>query len=352
MSYRSFLFGTLLALSLLSTTCDGALVIRDGGIYSADTQANFTPQEHFVLGAQAMEDKDWHEAARQFNILITNFPDSPFEQDAYFFHGVAEFEVMELDAANHSFTEYLKGKNNPRYFQEAVEYKFAIAEQFRCGAKRRPFGTKQLPKWLSGIEMAIEIYDDVIAALPSQEIAAQALYSKGCLLWTTNEWRPAIEAFQSMIRRFPKYELTPDAYLNITKIYLDQSICEFQNPDILAFAELNTRKFREEFPREERVEESEQTVLMIKEVYAKGLYDTGRFYERTCHLRAAIIYYESSINKFPETTVACYSRQRLNALCPDFLQMLDARLQMREQKAAEGEEKEEFKIDDFSSMES
>ncbi len=351
MSYHSLFYSFFFALTTLSSTGHAAFIVQDGKIHNADEKAIYAPQEHFQRGCKAMENKDWHEAAYQFNVIIYSFPGSSFEQDAYFFKGVADFEIEEYDFANCAFTDYLKGKNNPRYFQEAVEYKYAIAEQFRCGAKRRPFGTKQLPKCLSGVEMAVEIYDDVIAAVPSQELAAQALYSKGYLLWSLHEWRSAIEAFQSLIRRFPKYELTPDAYLNITRIYLDQSMYEFQNPDLLAFAELNTKKFRQEFPREELVEEAEQNVRMIKEVYAKGLYDTGRFYERTCKVNAAVIYYESTINKFPDTTVADCSRRRLAIICPDFLQQLESRPQAPAEQTEEKNEKE-VKIDDFSTLES
>ena len=60
--------------------------------------------------------------------------------------------------------------------------------------------------------------------------------------------------------------------------------------------------------------EAENSVLEIKEVYAKGLYDTGQFYERIEEPRASLIYYQNAIRQFPETTVAKLCEQRLISL--------------------------------------
>ena len=51
--------------------------------------------------------------------------------------------------------------------------------------------------------------------------------------------------------------------------------------------------------------------MIIKELYAKGLCDLGLFYDRTKHPEAAIIYYQSSIEEFPDTHVAEYCKSRI-----------------------------------------
>lgn len=295
-----------------------AYTLKNGRLVAVSEVATMTVQEHFEVGAQAVEACNWAEAAYQFNIIVVNFPLTPYGQEGYYYLGVSYFYLEEYDYANDAFTQYLKAQSNPRYFQETITYKYIMADRLASGARCRFFGTKKLPKWASGLTLAQTIYDEVIAAMPCHEIAAQALVSKGWLQWQMKNYRDAVEAFQLVIRRFPKHELAPECYLLIGKVYHEQCWYEFQNPDLLAFAEINLRRFQRDFPREERLCEAEEEVAAIKEIYAQGLYETGRFYERTCKPRAAIIYYRNTIHQFPETCIADLCRDRLYCLDPTY----------------------------------
>lgn len=173
---------------------------------------------------------------------------------------------------------------------------------------------RYLPKWVSAQDSALEIYDEVVAALPNHALTIQALLSKADLLCRMEEYRECIDTYQLIIRRFPKHEIIPSCYLKIAESYYEQSRYEFQNPDILALAELNVRKFKNDFPRDEGIEAAEQTICQIKELYAKGLCDLGLFYERMEKPEAAAIYFQSSIEEFPDTKVARFCRSRLNCL--------------------------------------
>lgn len=318
-------FFNLLTFSLLCmfTPSEAAYTLRDGCLTSADETATMSAQSHFNLGVEAFQVQNWNEAAKQFNIVAIEYPDSSYGADAYYYAGVSYYQLAEYDLANDAFNNYLKVKSDPKFFQEVIQYKFSIAEQFRGGAKRRPFGTKQLPKWLSAYEEALDIYDEVVAALPSNDIAAQALFYKGCLLWKMGDFRAAIESYQMLIRRFPKNELAPQAYLNITKIYLDQSKYEFQNPDLIALAEVNVKKFEMDYPRDERVQQANYEVSHIKEVYARGLFETGQFYERKGKPRASTIYYENAVRNFPEASISKCCRRRLYRICPEILYRIE-----------------------------
>ena len=119
--------------------------------------------------------------------------------------------------------------------------------------KARPFKYRYFPKFLSGDDLALTIYDEVVAALPNHELTIQALYSKADLLRRIHEFRLSVETYLTIIRRFPKDQIVPACYVAISNTYIEQSRFEFQNPDILALAELNAKKFAEEFPRDENI---------------------------------------------------------------------------------------------------
>ncbi|MBS4167393.1 outer membrane protein assembly factor BamD [Parachlamydia sp. AcF125] len=298
---------------------EAGYVFKNGRFIHTQEIATQPMHVHYNLGVQAYNQENWHEAAKQFHIVTSNFSSSSWAQEALFFLGVANFQLEEFELANRAFTEYLSAHGCPEHFETAIEYKFAIAEKFREGARRHLLGTKQLPKWASGESLALQIYDEIIVAVPSLDIAAQALYSKGLYLWELKEFRESVESFQLLIRRFPKHELVPESYVAISQVYLDQSSAELQNPDILAFAEVNKRKFEKDFPGEERLLEVEANVVKIKEIYARGLFETGSFYERKGYPKAAAIYYQNTIAKFPGTQIAERCRKRLFALgaCSD-----------------------------------
>lgn len=310
----------LIVLCSANLSLQGAYTIQRGRLVDVCEAATMSVQGHFSAGSEAFNASDWPEAAMHFSIITINFPGTSYAQEAYFFLGASYYYLQEFDFANEAFTEYLKVQTSPRYFQETIDYKYSIANHFASGAKRRFFGTKKLPKWACGKSMALDIYDEVIAAVPCHEIAAQALISRGSLLWSSKDYPGAVESFQQVIRRFPKHEYAPDCYVHISKVYLEQGYYEFQNPDILAFAQINYNRFQRDFPREERLCEVEQDVKDIKEIYACGLYDTGLFYERTHNPRAAIIYYHNSIHQFPDTSIAELCKARLICIDPTYVE--------------------------------
>lgn len=296
------------------TSGEAAYTIRKGYLVHVDNVPSMPPEGHYQAGIEAYTQSKWDEAAKHFNILALNFPELQITKDGYFYLGASYFADKEYEDANLAFSNYLKAQNHPSYLEEALDYKLKIANSFTEGARRRILGWRGMPKILPAHDSAQQIYDEIIATFPCHNLAAQALYAKGHLHWKDKEFRDSISAFQQLIKHFPKHELAPECYAFINKIYLEQCLYEYQNPDLLAFADLNHKKFSQEFPGEEKINDAEQDVQRIREVYAFGLYDTGQFYERTKKPKAAMIYYKNALKQFPETEMAKKCRDRLTAL--------------------------------------
>jgi outer membrane protein assembly factor BamD (BamD/ComL family) len=284
-------------------------VLKNGRWINKSDVAKFTAEEHFKKGKEAFDQKDYPKAAKNFKIITLNFPSSEIAQESYYLLGVAYFNEKEYDLANDAFTEYLKF-DHPPLFRQVIEYKFTIAEKFCNGANKRFFGVKNMPKLASGKNLALEIYDEIISSVPADDLASRALFSKAKLLCSLRHYQECIDTLQILIRRFPKHELGPEAYVMISQAYLLKSEYEYQNPDLISFAELNLKKFEQDYPSEERISLAKEYVCQIKEVYASGLYETGCFYERKKKPHAAIVYFKKAITDFPDTTIAkkCQSK--------------------------------------------
>ena len=226
--------------------------------------------------------------------------------------GVCHYNYAEFDIANDFFSDYLQSPYSRDHFESALQYKLAIANKFSRGAKRRFFCHKLLPKILDGEELALQIYDEVTVTLPCHELAAWGLYGKAKLLKARRCYFESIDTYQQLIRRFPKHELAPESYLNISYLYLEQCAQEVHNSDLLAFAQINLKKFQQDFPREDRLCQAEKNLLAMKCLYAEALYETGEFYVRKGHPKASLIYYQNVIDRFPETSVADNCRAKLS----------------------------------------
>lgn len=280
------------------------------------SQVRFSAQEHFALGTAAFQEENWDEAIRQFEICIYYFPESPLIPEARFQKAVAFFNKEELALANQAFSRYLEGQIAPRHFEEVFQYKLAVADQFRKGSLRRFFGPGRGPRWRSGRHDAIEIYDEVFHSLPHHPMAAEALYGKGILLGEMHEFEEAVESMQLLIQRFPRHFYVAEAYLAISDLYLEHARRQPHNPDLLERARLNLRKFRQDFPTDERLLEAENRVAEMREVLAESFFEMGRFYERTEKPGAAFVYYQTTIRDFPQTRAARAAQERLTELPP------------------------------------
>ncbi len=271
-------------------------------------------QETFNAAVEAYENKNWTELLKLTEDLTKNYSKTPFGQEAHFFLAVSYYNLKQYEPSNRQFTVYLKSQATPKHFEEAIEYKFAIAEQFKAGERKHLMGMENLPKWISAREDAIAIYDEVITALPHHDMGARALLGKAILLFKEEEFKPSIETYQTLIRRFPKHPLAVESFIGIGEVYFTQAKKEYTDPDFLDLAEINIRKFKASFPLHEKIAEAEQKLCQMKELYAKNLYDTAQFYERTNKAKASLIYYSQLIAKYPNTKLAELSKERLEVL--------------------------------------
>jgi outer membrane protein assembly factor BamD (BamD/ComL family) len=293
---------------------DAAYVLRNGKLIDTKDIATLTVEEHYRLGVAALEKKDWEEAIHQFRIVTINFPQTSWGKEAYYFLGVSYYQSGDKDLANQNLTTYLKENSHPNYFEETFQYKLAIADAFKKGARRHLWGMEKMPAWMPDKDLAIEIYDEIITSLPNNELAAKALISKGDLLRKREDYRQAIEAYTQVVRKFPRTEVAALCYGKISRSYLQQAQADVHNPDILPLAQINLKRFSQDFPQGEKVQQVEDNLHEMKEIFANALFETGQFYERKKQPKASVLYYHTACVQFPDTKIAKNCRERLDAL--------------------------------------
>ena len=115
-------------------------------------------------------------------------------------------------------------------------------------------------------------------------------------------------ALQNLISRFPRNRYAPDSYLVMLRIYRDHCNRQPHNPDLYPLAQIALRKFRADFPTDDRV------IDQIRGDLSEALVKTGKFFERTKKPGAAVVYYETALRDYGETPSAPFCRERIAAL--------------------------------------
>lgn len=271
----------------------------------------------YTVGLQeALQNQDWWSAIDYAEFISYHFPKSPFALETAYIIGEAYYKLGQLELANERFTDYLNRSASPKRFEEAIHYKFNIAERFKDGTKKPLFGSPKLPKLVSAEEDALKIYDDVITALPHDEIAAKSLLGKAQIQAKFEDYKPNLETLDLLIRRFPKHDLAAQAFLEKSHVYLMQCKEKSIDPALLDSADINLRKFRLAFPREVRIQEAEKDFAQMQEIFAGHLMEIGRFFEKTHKIPASILYYSKVQSQYPNTEAAILAKAKLDKLQP------------------------------------
>jgi len=293
---------------------NAAYVLKNGHLIDAKEVAEFPLQEHFELGLKAIKEKKWDDAAWQFRICVVNFEEADLVKEAYYYLGIACYNLNDMDCANKYFSIYLEKSANSKYFIETLTYKLACANAFKAGAKKHLFGLEKMPLWISAEDDAIKIYDELIVCLPSHELALKALFEKADLLKREGALKGAIEGWQTITKRFPKTACAATSYVKISETLVEQQRLEGQNPDLLPLAEINLKKFKSDFPQSQELERVCCFCQEMKEIRAGALYETAAFYERKGSPKSAVLYYKQAMKDFPKTQMANQCQDRLTAL--------------------------------------
>jgi outer membrane protein assembly factor BamD (BamD/ComL family) len=270
-------------------------------------------QNLHLATVEAWEKGDWPLVRKSAQELLRTYGETPFAKEALFHLGAAHYQLYQELQALEVLDRYLL-QGAPRHFEEALEIKLAIAERFAQGRWKPLFGVSSLPRVVPADEDALRILDEILAAVPSHPLAARALLAKGNLLRADREVRGATEAFQQVIRKFPRDPLAQEAFVQLAALYSELSATHFHDSNLLDLAEINLAKFERAFPGTERLQEAQRHLAAMKERYAQGYLETASFYRRISRLGASAFYYACVLRQYPDTAAvpeAIHQLQRL-----------------------------------------
>ena len=267
-------------------------------------------KEHFASLEKAFQDKKWSEVIKHGSVIFEHFSEEPFADLSHYYVGLSFFHKKKYVRANREFSRYLSAEA-PEHFQEALRYKFDIAQNFARGKTGDYPVVKRLFSERSFKERAIEIFDEILLAEPSGDLAAYSLYHKGLVLLNMGLYDESVAVFETTIREFFKHELVPKAYVGIAKSY-EARYRQEKSKDIaiLNLATISCAKFEREYPGHELIGEVKKELQSMREGYSWEMYEVGRYFERRKKPKAAGFYYRDICNNFPDTEAATLCHEK------------------------------------------
>lgn len=282
--------------------------------YSKEKSKPLTEIDYYNQILSYYENQKWEDVYFLCHVMQKQFAHSSYLPETYFYWGISSFYLKDYGKANECLSQYLKMSPTPKFFDQVLSYKFAIAELYREGERKHLLGWNKMPRWLPSEAEAIEIYDEVIASLPHHDLAAKSLYGKGVLLHYYDDYKQSVETLELLVQRFPKHHLSSQAFVEIGKVYLSQANNKQLDPTLIDQSEINLRKFHLAFPSDEKIEQVEKNHQKLKGAFADGLYEIGAYYKRASKNGAAKLYFEKIISDFPLTEAAKKSSADLKTL--------------------------------------
>ncbi len=229
--------------------------------------------------------------------------------------GQAKFDYGRMLEASgkqrDAFDEYqslITNFRNTPNFSEAVKRQFDIAEALRTTDKKGFLGVGAAVQ----PSKLIEMFQKISASAPFTEYAPKSLLNVGHVRTEIGETAEAIQAYQSVVDKFPDTEYASDAQYRIFKLRGVKA--EKSNSPVEDRAQVEAGlDFVNRNPEDQRADEIKSNLQEIEERSMEKLYNTGLFYEKSGKPDSARVYFREVV-KNPSTSWAAKAQQRLNAL--------------------------------------
>ena len=218
-----------------------------------------------------------------------------------------EFQLQNYYKSHELLRELLGVAEDRDLLERVVHREFVIAEVFLSGKRRKILKMKLL----KADDVALDILDDLSTNYRGSDIAELAIKTKADYFFEKGEFGLAEDEYARLAREFPR-----SRYLRYARLRSAQAALanfpgtEFDDAALIE-AEERFDHFRKEFPELAQQESVGLVLDDIRNQRAEKEFSIGQYYERTESLSAAVFYYFSTYNNWPDTHAAAKAERRL-----------------------------------------
>lgn len=316
MSYR-VRFTLLLALAALAfpARSPAAVVFRPNSKAKYHTPGqevvSGNAQQLFDTGQAAERAGNRSQAIKAYSRLVKKYPDSTLASGALFrLAGVVEQGGDILKAARY-YRALMEYYPRTEHFQEAIEAQFRIGEQYLNGKKIKLLGIPIS----SSKDTAVNIFAAIVRSAPYGRYTARAQFDIGRARELQGGAADlAIEAYQSVVDKFPNDPLAVDAQYQIGYIWMQEARRGSYDPKAAEHARTAFEDFLFRFPNSEKVPQAKENLRRLEKRQTDSSLAVAQYYDKKKYYRAAVIYYNEVIRQHPGTPESTVAKNRIDQL--------------------------------------
>ncbi len=280
-------------------------------IWAPRQAVKLCPAEQFAWAEELFQNGEYAKALAEHRRLIRSHPDSIYASRSQYALGASYEALGKYSRAVEEFQKVID--NHPASDKTAD----VVERQHRLGnllfAEEIESRFKRIFRECNYVKAA-RAFRLVVKNAPHGERAAEAQYKIGLSYRKQGKFPQAISAYRKVIEDHPQSPWVENASYGIGLSYFSQLLSPLHDQTMTVAALRQFREFRERFPDSKLIFRVEEKIKLLRGRKAERIYRIARFYERKGSIRAAIIYYQGVIEKYPGSDWATFSRERLNEL--------------------------------------
>jgi outer membrane protein assembly factor BamD len=267
--------------------------------------------EQFATGNQLADAGDHANAATYYRSIVRGAPNSKEAPMAQFALAEALQRQGNLTGAFKEYQNLLKKYPQTPKFEEAVAQQINIANAYLKGKKVKFLG---IPIAAS-MEKAEEMYAAILKSAPYSKHAAITQFNLGLACEKQGKAQEAIAAYQRVLDKYPNSTACDDAQYQIGYVYQRLGMTgKSQDLSALKESQNNYQDFLLQYPNSEKVPQAGENMKAMVSRESGDTLRIARFYDFSKDFKAASIYYNDVIRRFPQSADATAAKTRLDEL--------------------------------------
>lgn len=309
------LFVFLLSLALLEA---GAGMIRaqsEGLVKSKPIENQFFPEGSAtdqLANADSFADSgDTEKAITVYRYVARTYPKSSEAPKAQFRLAKQLRQKGDFEASFKEYQNLLQRYPQTPDFESAVSEQIEIANAFLKGKRVNFLGIPMVPS----MERAEEMYISILKMAPYSKHAPITQFNLALAMEKQGKAQEAISAYQKLIDKYPNSPVCDDAQYQIGYVYQRLGM-DGKSQDLSALKESqnNYQDFLLQYPNSEKAKQADDNMKKMTSREAGDTLRIARFYDFNKNFKAASIYYNDVIRRFPQTPDSSAAKTRLDEL--------------------------------------
>ena len=267
--------------------------------------------EDFAAAGALAESGETEKAVASYRAIVKYYPESNTAPDAQFQLAKVLQQKGDLEGAFKAYQYLLLKYPQTSKFEDSVAEEITIANAFLKGAKVKFLGIPMVPS----MEKAEEMYRAILKTSQYSKHAAITQFNLGLAMEKQGKAQEAIATYQKLLDKYPNSSACDDAQYQIGYVYQRLGMTgKSQDLSALKESQNNYQDFLIQYPNSEKMRQAGEN---MKTMVSKESGDTlriARFYDFSKDFKAATIYYNDVIRRFPQSQDATAAKTRIDEL--------------------------------------